>query len=380
MRCALLFLCFVFCSVHAEVLRTCSSEVYCNDDILSVVQLSGIFNDSKTFVDMPIKTSVDAVLSAFQALPSSPSQRDIISFVFDNFEYPGSDVNTWTPNDWSSTPPALAQILDQQLSDWAYNLNDIWKQLGRTTSAEVQDFPDQHSILPMEHGFIVPGGRFREFYYWDTYWIINGLLASSMYETVDGILQNFVSMLDSFGFIPNGARIYYSERTQPPFFTQMVWAYYEVASSSPDFTGSAIDILKDYASSLDKEYQFWMANRTMSVSVDSTTFVLNHYHAHSNLPRPEGYAEDIQTATEAGIQDTQSPQQIYRELASGAETGWDFSSRWFSNYENLTDIHTSDLIPVDLNCILYKNEITLYHIHSLLNNSQQAQSYLTAAR
>ena len=38
----------------------------------------------------------------------------------------------------------------------------------------------------MEKPFIVPGGRFREMYYWDSYWTIQGLLVSQMKETVKG--------------------------------------------------------------------------------------------------------------------------------------------------------------------------------------------------
>ena len=42
------------------------------------------------------------------------------------------------------------------------------------------------SLIYLDHGFIVPGGRFREMYYWDTYWTILGLINSEMTETVKG--------------------------------------------------------------------------------------------------------------------------------------------------------------------------------------------------
>ena len=84
-------------------------------------------------------------------------------------------------------------------------------------------------------------------YYWDSYWTIQGLLVSEMYDTVKGIkdwlsrvkiddfpnvflgmLQNFVQLIQAVGHIPNGNRIYYTRRTQPPLFISMVEAYYEV--------------------------------------------------------------------------------------------------------------------------------------------------------
>lgn len=48
--------------------------------------------------------------------------------------------------------------------------------------------PQQYSIIHVPNPVIVPGGRFREFYYWDSYWIVKGLLLSEMYGTVKGKL------------------------------------------------------------------------------------------------------------------------------------------------------------------------------------------------
>ena len=46
-----------------------------------------------------------------------------------------------------------------------------------------------------------------------------------------GMLQNFVQLIQAFGHIPNGNRIYYTRRTQPPLFISMVDAYYEVCAA-----------------------------------------------------------------------------------------------------------------------------------------------------
>lgn len=63
-------------------------------------------------------------------------------------------------------------------------------------SKTVSESPDQHSIIPLPHPFIVPGGRFREIYYWDTFWTIQGLLVSGMAETAKGMLFNFAHLVD----------------------------------------------------------------------------------------------------------------------------------------------------------------------------------------
>lgn len=69
---------------------------------------------------------------------------------------------------------------------------------------------------------IVPGGRFQECYYWDTYWIIKGLLACEMLDTAFSLIENFILVIQKYGFIPNGFRQYYLNRSQPPFFALMV--------------------------------------------------------------------------------------------------------------------------------------------------------------
>ncbi len=69
---------------------------------------------------------------------------------------------------------------------------------------------------------LVPGGRFRESYYWDTYWIILGLIASDMLSTAEMLLDNFAAIINRYGFIPNGFRVYYLNRSQPPYFFMMV--------------------------------------------------------------------------------------------------------------------------------------------------------------
>lgn len=46
-----------------------------------------------------------------------------------------------------------------------------------------------------------------------------------MDTTVRGMLSNFLDMIKQFGFIPNGGRIYYTKRSQPPFFIPMFDLY-----------------------------------------------------------------------------------------------------------------------------------------------------------
>ena len=69
---------------------------------------------------------------------------------------------------------------------------------------------------------IIPGGRFRESYYWDTYWIIKGLITCDMIQTAQHLVVNFILMIESYGMIPNGFRQYFLNRSQPPYFALMI--------------------------------------------------------------------------------------------------------------------------------------------------------------
>ncbi|VDK75556.1 unnamed protein product, partial [Gongylonema pulchrum] len=92
---------------------------------------------------------------------------------------------------------------------------------------KLTDF-DRNSLIYVPEEFIVPGGRFREYYYWDAYWIVKGLAASGLRSAIKKMIINFVSLIDRYGFIPNGGRVYYLSRSQPPMIIPMAYEYYEL--------------------------------------------------------------------------------------------------------------------------------------------------------
>lgn len=65
---------------------------------------------------------------------------------------------------------------------------------------------------------------------------------------------------------------------------------------------------------------------------------------------------------------------FYNNIKAGAESGWDFSNRWFIRNNNsstlsLYNISTQYIIPVDLNAILQQNARLLGEFHTLLGNN-----------
>ncbi|RVE65162.1 hypothetical protein OJAV_G00132760 [Oryzias javanicus] len=356
----------------------CDSEIYCSGSVLDQVQRAKLFPDDKHFVDMRLNSAPDLVLSSFHNLSAEflnatvPPAR-LLEFLDQYFEEPGTELEPWTPPDWTDQPEFLTGIKDDKLREWAGQIHSLWKSLGRKIRSDVKDHPELYSLIYTPHPVVVPGGRFRELYYWDSYWVINGLLVSGMTSTARGMIQNFLHLVGRYGLIPNGGRVYYERRSQPPFLTLMVESFFK-ATNDTEFLRSALPVLKE-------EYEFWMQNRSVTLDVGGAEHRLNRFHVEAGLPRPESYTDDLELAEglSEGLRE-----QLWAELKAGAESGWDFSSRWYIDAEGhndgaLKDTRTSQILPVDLNALMCRTERTLASFCRLLGEDESAAAYEQAA-
>jgi alpha,alpha-trehalase len=194
----------------------------------------------------------------------------------------------------------------------------------------------------------VPGGRFREIYYWDSYFTMLGLAESGRQDLLTDMVENFAFLLDTYGHIPNGARTYYLSRSQPPFFFAMVGL---LSKEDPAAAYAR------YLPQLKREYEFWMegakalrpggSHRHVVALADGS--ILNRYWDDKDTPRDESYREDVEVARGSG----RPAPEVFRNLRAAAESGWDFGSRWFADGRNRTSIDTTEIVPVDLNSLLY---------------------------
>ncbi len=340
-----------------------------------------------------MKMSPEEVLHDFNLLSDPSSIPILTTFLEDHFEDEGSDLISWVPTDFQEVPRKLDQINNATYRKFAIDLNSLWLQLGREVDPIVMEHPERHSFVTRKYPFIIPGGRFRESYYWDSWFIIQGLYACDMYETSKYIIMNLLDDIENFGFVPNGGRIYYLDRSQPPVLSEMVLEYvkYMRRNSSLDnnndynYNNEVLSFMESSYLTLKKEYAYWMNevnghtwSFTSSLSSE-VVYTLNRYHSGETSPRPESYAEDYQVRhnqTTTSDDDNDNDDVIYTHIRAGAESGWDFSSRWIRPihnteenedfYGDLTNIYTHEIIPVELNSIMYKFEGNLLEIANIL--------------
>ena len=303
--------------------------------LFSDVQLAGIFPDSKEFVDAHPKSEPRVIEVRYDSARRTPGFV-LRAFVEQNFVLPQP------AGDGYHTVASQSMVA---------HVNALWPVLTRSA-----DSADTHSsLIPLPSPYIVPGGRFREVYYWDSYFTMLGLVQSGRTDFVKNMLDNFAHLILTIGHIPNGNRTYYRSRSQPPYFAAMVGLYARATD-----TAQALR----YLDAMVKEYAFWMdgadtlapghAFRRVVRLPDSV--VLNRYWDDSDEPRPESYRPDVelgQTLPES------LRAKFYRNVRATAESGWDFSSRWMRNPKDLRTLETTDLIPVDLNSLLYNTERTI---------------------
>jgi alpha,alpha-trehalase len=303
-------------------------------DLFAAVQQRWLFDDQKQFADaLPLKPP--AIIRAEYLAQRGEPGFDLSRFVAENFE-PSEAAETQEP----PTRTGIRQHID-----------NLWPVLTR----HYEKVPAYSSMLPLPYPYVVPGGRFRELYYWDSYFTMLGLVASGQTGLARQMLGDFAYLIDTYGHVPNGNRSYYLSRSQPPFFSYMVELEAETEGDA---------VYRRYLPQLQKEYAYWMeGSQTLRPGEAAEHVVrladgmlLNRYWDASDTPRQESYMQDRQTAANAA---DRPANEVYRDLRAGAESGWDYSSRWLGDGKTLATIRTTAIIPVDLNSLLYHLEIQI---------------------
>ncbi len=317
------------------------------------VQERRIYKDGKIFADIVPKGKISQIKKQYSLEKDSPE--------FSIQEFVNSHFYTIT-DDSSNYVTDTSRTMRQHISE-------LWPVLERKTHSK------RGSLIPLPHAYVVPGGRFSEQFYWDSYFIMLGLAADNRWQLIEGMIKNYAYMIRKFGFVPTANRTYFLSRSQPPFLSHMV----ELLESH-----KGKRVLAEYLPYLLAEYRFWMNGKNRLTSINSSCrrviqlpdgSILNRYFDDSSTPRPESHREDVETA-----KSSIKPQELYVDIRAAAESGWDFSSRWFGDGQHLETIETTSIIPIDLNCLLYHLEKTIARAYFVIKNPIASQRFNKQAK
>lgn len=319
-------------------------------ELFEAVQMNAVLDDGKTFPDCIPKLDLEIIQQKFDTDKRSES-FNLKEFILANFKL-----------------PSVQTVEVNHTTDIKAHIEALWNVLKREPDNE------NSSLIALPYNYIVPGGRFREIYYWDSYFTMLGLQVSGKIDVIENMVGNFAYLIDTIGYIPNGNRNYYIGRSQPPFFPLMVKLLAEEKGKN---------ILTKYLPQLEKEYAFWQKGLSFISQAGQASYhvvmldehiYLNRYWDENDSPRPESFKEDVELAHEAN-----NKPNVYRHVRAAAESGWDFSSRWFKNKNNFSTIHTTEIIPVDLNCLLVFAEETLAEAYVHAGEKTTAKFFLEKA-
>ncbi|MCR5077140.1 MAG: alpha,alpha-trehalase [Prevotella sp.] len=318
------------------------------DDVMANDSLFGegcLFAETKSFMDIVPRRNVADILAHYRAVRPQ-DRRQMEDFLKADFLLPET--------------PAISGGM--QRDEIKVHIRNLWEQLTRHTAQS--DMAYRSTLIPLRLPYYVPGGRFREVYYWDSYFSMLGMVVDGEEVLIENMVRNFADLIDSLGFVPNGNRTYYLGRSQPPVFSLMVELLQGISRA-----GSKADCLKMYLPELLREHEFWMSRRTVVMPDGSR---LSRYDDAYWAPREEMYREDIRTGK--GLPADQAAC-LYRNLRAAAESGYDFSSRWLKDGRTLSTIRTTDVIPVDLNALLVHEERVIARTYQLMGERVKAESF-----
>lgn len=325
-------------------------------ELFTDLHASGLFPDGKEISDAICTENPEHILATYRV------EKDQAGF----------DLKAFYDRYFSVAPARETNYVSDTNAPVQDHINKLWEILARVP--EPEDF--HSSRIPLPYPYIVPGGRFNEIYYWDSYFTMLGLQVSGRIDMIEGMVKNFAHMIKEFGFIPNGNRSYFLGRSQPPFFALMIDLLAESKGEQ---------VLEGYLEVLVLEHNFWMAGKE-KVNADNPAYrrlvrmpdggLLNRYFDNIPDPRAEMYQDDVELIAEKGDEGRKT----LLDIRAACESGWDFSSRWCADPDSLESIHTTDMVQVDLNCLLYFLEKLIGKAYSLQGDTENSTQYITMAQ
>lgn len=213
---------------------------------------------------------------------------------------------------------------------------DYWPRITRHHPRE------RGTLIGLPFPYLVPsdGAMFQEMYYWDSYFTALGVRETEHEQRIVDMAENMAALFRRFGIIPNGSRYYFLSRSQPPFFTAMIWLAYEVKRRRD--AAEAEGFLKRMMRLAEREHE----------TVWTGAAQPHHRQVHAGLSR----YFDIN----------------YLDTLATCESGWDYTTR--------CDDRWLEHLPVDLNSILYAREQDFARAAETLGSPRRAAQWRERAQ
>ena len=216
--------------VSGQLMRTQPSPDEELGELFVDVQNQQVYNDGKTFVDLVPKRRMKHIRQEYLLEKQDPN-FNLQEFVSKHFHAPDSKE---------------ANYQTDRTMTMRQHISTLWDELGRS------NYKDHGSLIALPHPYVVPGGRFSEQFYWDSYFIMLGLARDGRWDNIDGMMRNYAYMIRKIGFIPTANRTYFLSRSQPPFFSHMVELLAEKKGQRA---------IIEYLPYLVAEHNFWMKGK-----------------------------------------------------------------------------------------------------------------------
>lgn len=234
-------------------------------------------------------------------------------------------------------------------------VDDVKKYVSSSWESTVRYNPEDDGTLlglPQPYTVPCPEGTFQEMYYWDTFFTNEGLLKDGRTDLAKGNTENVMYLVEKYGFMPNGTRTWYLNRSQPPYLAWMVESVFE-ATKDTLWLSHAYDMIE-------KEYGFWVNGRS------SPTGLAAYSSAADDVLAEEFVNTASMRLRHDFVSDCSSREELLRmgrHFAAEAESGWDFNPRFLRRCE--------DFCPVDLNANLYHYERLMEDFSAVLGRGEE---------
>ena len=226
--------------------------------------------------------------------------------------------------------PKYTLLSDSDVSEARDYINKYWSRLQRfhpKSEGSLVGLPNPYLVpaYEKEHSF-----DFNELYYWDSYFMIQGLLDSDHKELVIGILEDLISLFKAYHMIPNASRTYSTGHSQPPLLTSFIFDVYDAYKLDDKWLRDKIEVAKN------EYHTVWMGIKKP-----------NERQVYQGLSRyyDINHLDDL----------------------AEAESGWDMTPRF--NRRALNHL------PIDLNSLLYKYEADFTRAAEILGNKKEAKAW-----